>query len=392
MDFTFNEEQKAVQEAIDGIFAGIVTPDRVQQVEATDERFDRGLWAELARADLLGLPLPEAHGGGGFGMVEVALMLEAHGRSVAPLPLWATLVLGAMPIAEFGSAALAGSVLPGVAAGDVVLSAALADVAGDIAVGGRGQPAATATAGADGGMVLSGSAFAVPFAHVADRVLVPAVIGEGIVIAAVDPRAPGVVVERALTTNREVHPHLHLDAVVVGPDDLLAGGDPTQGYRVLAWMLNRAWTGLCALQLGVVEAAVTQTAAYLNTREQFGRPLSTFQGTMLRAADAAIDAESIRVTLWQAAWRLDNGLDADRAVTVASWFAAEAGQRAVLATQHLHGGMGADIGYPIHRYFLWGKQIELLLGSPSAQLARLGRQVVDGLRSSGTSSTEAVPA
>jgi acyl-CoA dehydrogenase len=135
-----------------------------------------------------------------------------------------------------------------------------------------------------------------------------------------------------------------------------------------------------------VEAAVTQTAAYLNTREQFGRPLSTFQGTMLRTADAAIDTESIRVTLWQAAWRLDNGLDADRAVTVASWFASEAGQRAVFATQHLHGGMGADIGYPIHRYFLWGKQIELLLGSPSAQLARLGRQVVDGLRSGGTPS------
>jgi len=392
MDFIFDEEQKAVQEAVDGIFAGIVTPDRVQQVEATEERFDRELWAELARADLLGLPLPGALGGGGFGMVEVALMLEAHGRSVAPLPLWATLVLGAMPIAEFGSVALAGSVLPGVAAGGVVLSAALADVAGDIAVGGRGEPAVTANAGAGDGMVLSGSAFAVPFAHVADRVLVPAVVGAGIVIAAVDPRAPGVAIERAVTTNREVHPHLHLDGVVVGPDDLLAGGDPTQGHRVLGWMLNRAWTGLCALQLGVVEAAVTQTAAYLNTREQFGRPLSTFQGTMLRAADAAIDTESIRVTLWQAAWRLDNGLDADRAVTVASWFAAEAGQRAVFATQHLHGGMGADIGYPIHRYFLWGKQIELLLGSPSAQLARLGRQVADGLRSSGTPSTGAVPA
>jgi alkylation response protein AidB-like acyl-CoA dehydrogenase len=387
-----------VQEAADGIFAGMVTPDRVHQVEATDERFDRELWAELARADLLGLPVPEAHGGGGLGMVEVALLLEAHGRSVAPLPLWATLVLGAMPIAEFGSVAMTGAVLPGVAAGEVVLSAALADVAADIAVGGRGDPSVTATATAStaatdgGGMVLSGSAFAVPFAHVADLVLVPAVVGRGgaggagIVVAAIDPRAPGVTVERAVTTNREVHPHLHLDGVVVGPDDLLAGGDPSQGRRILAWMLNRAWTGLCALQLGVVEAAVTQTAAYLNTREQFGRPLSTFQGTMLRTADAAIDTESIRVTLWQAAWRLDNGLDADRAVTVASWFASEAGQRAVFATQHLHGGMGADIGYPIHRYFLWGKQIELLLGSPSAQLARLGRQVVDGLRSGGTSS------
>ncbi len=380
MDFTFNEEQKAVQEAADTIFAGLVTPDRVQAVESTEDRFDRDLWAALAKADLLGLALPEGHGGGGYGMVEFALVLEAHGRSVAPLPLWATLVCGAMPVAEFGSAPLQAALLPGVAAGETVLSAALADVAGDIAIGGPGRPAVAATA-TDGGVTLAGIAFAVPFAHVADRIIVPATLGDdGVVLAVIDPRAAGITIERAVTTNREIHPHLHLDGVVVAADDLLAGGDPDRGHQVLDWMLNRAWTGLCAIQVGVTEAAVAQTASYLNTREQFGRPLSTFQGTMLRAADAAIDTESVRVTMWQAAWRLDNGLDADLAVSVASWFAAEAGQRAVFATQHLHGGMGADIEYPIHRYFLWGKQIELLLGPPSAQLARLGQQVVDGVR------------
>jgi alkylation response protein AidB-like acyl-CoA dehydrogenase len=271
-------------------------------------------------------------------------------------------------------------VLPGVVAGDVVLTAALADVAGDIAVGGPGTPSITAVRDGDG-VVLSGTAFAVPFAHVADRVLIPASLDGGVVIAVVDPAGSGVTLERAVTTNREVHPHLHLDGVRVGSDDLLAGGDPDRGEEVVGWILDRAWTGLCALQVGVTEAAVSQTAAYLNTRVQFGRPLATFQGTMLRAADAAIDTESVRVTMWQAAWRLDNGLDADLAVSVASWFAAEAGQRAVFATQHLHGGMGADVSYPIHRYFLWGKQIELLLGPPSGQLARLGRQLVADMRS-----------
>jgi 3-oxocholest-4-en-26-oyl-CoA dehydrogenase beta subunit len=252
-------------------------------------------------------------------------------------------------------------------------------VAGDLAVGGAGRPSITARRNGDG-VELSGTAFAVPYAHVADRVLVPASLDDGVVVAVVDPGATGVTVERAWTTNREIHPHLHLDGVVVTGDRLLAGGDPARGRAVVAWTLNRAWTGLCALQVGVTEAAVSQTAVYLNGREQFGRPLSTFQGTMLRAADAAIDTEAIRVTMWQAAWRLDNGLEADLAVSVASWFAAEAGQRAVFATQHLHGGMGADISYPIHRYFLWGKQIELLLGSPSGQLARLGSQLAGGLR------------
>jgi acyl-CoA dehydrogenase len=383
MDFTFSEEQEAVRQAADGIFAGRVTPDRVREVEATEDRVDRELWAELAKADLLGLAVPEADGGGGYGLVELSIILEAHGRSVAPLPLWATLVLGSLPVAEFGSDQLRSRLLPGVADGGIMLTAALTEVAEDIAAGGVGNPLVRAEypGGRTGDVHLSGTAFAVPFAHVAHRVLVPAATSDGgLVIAAVDPNADGVRLERAVTTNREIHPHLHLDNVVVSPDDLLGAGDASMGSDIIGWMLNRAWTGLCALQVGVAEAALSQTAEYLNTREQFGRPLSTFQGTMLRAADAAIDTESMRVTMWQAAWRLDHGLDAGRAVGVASWFAKDAGQRVVHATQHLHGGMGADIDYPIHRYFFWGKQIELMLGGPSAQLARLGRQVVADLR------------
>jgi len=379
MDFTYNDEQQAVVEAVEGIFSGLVTPDRVQATEATEDRVDRELWAALARADLVGLSLPEAYGGGGYGMVELAILLEGQGRVVAPVPLWATVALGAMPIAEFGSEALKSAVLHRVVAGEQILTAALAGVADDIARGGGGRPAVAGKSGSDG-LVLSGTAFAVPYGHVADRVLVPVAVDDGVVVAVIDPTAEGVIIERAETTNREIHPHLHLDGVVVAADDVLADGDPTTGHDLVYWILNRAWTGLCAIQVGVTEAAVSQTAEYLNSREQFGRPLSTFQGTMLRAADAAIDTESIRVTMWQAAWRLDNGLDADIAVSVASWFAADAGSRAVHATQHLHGGVGADIEYPIHRYFLWGKQIELLLGPPSAQVARLGRQVVTELR------------
>ena len=158
----------------------------------------------------------------------------------------------------------------------------------------------------------------------------------------------------------------------MGPEDVLVG--PDVGRATLDFALVAATIGLCALQVGVCEAALHQTAAYLNTRHQFGRPLSTFQATMLRAADAAIDIEAMRVTWQNAAWRLDTGRDAADAAHVAKWQAAERGQRTVHATQHLHGGMGADITYPIHRYFLWGKQIELMLGGPSAQLARLGRR------------------
>ncbi len=217
MDFSFSEEQRAVQEAAAGLFAGLVTPERVQQVESTEDRFDRELWAELARADLLGLAVPEALGGGGYGMVETALVLEAQGRAVAPVPLLATLVLGAMPVAAFGGERVQAELLPGVVAGERVLTAALTDVAADVAAGGAGRPSVRGRT-VEGGLALSGTAFAVPWAHVADRVLVPASVDGGTVVAVVDPRSPGVSVERAVTTNREVHPHLHLDGARVGTD------------------------------------------------------------------------------------------------------------------------------------------------------------------------------
>jgi acyl-CoA dehydrogenase len=237
------------------------------------------------------------------------------------------------------------------------------------------MPSIGATRAADGGWVLHGTELAVPQANVAAHIVVPARSDEGVLLVLLDPRAPGVTLGRAVTTNREIHPHLHLSDVTVSADDVLVG--PDMGRTALAFMLVGATIGLCALQVGVCEAALARTAAYLNTRNQFGRPLSTFQGTMLKAADAAIDIEAMRVTWQNAAWRFDTGRDAADAARVAKWQASERGQRAVHTTQHLHGGMGADITYPIHRYFLWGKQIELLLGGPSAQLARLGADIAE---------------
>ena len=371
MDFNFSEEQLAVSEAATGVFSGLVDPERIGIVEQTEDRIDRALWQALADADLLGLAVPESEGGAGQGLMELCLLLEAQGNAVAPVPLWATLVLGALPIAHFGSEAQRSRWLPGVVSGDVILTASLTGSAARP----TSSPAVRATAQGEG-WVLDGTELAVPQAHLADRIVVPAhTEGGDVVLVLVDPGAPGVSLERAVTTNREVHPHLHLAGVTVGAEDVLVGAD--LGRATLAFLSVAAIITLCALQVGVCEAALTQTAAYLNGRHQFGRPLSTFQGTMLRAADAAIDIEAMRVTWQNAAWRFDSGRDAADAARVAKWQAAERGQRTVHATQHLHGGMGADITYPIHRYFLWGKQIELLLGGPSAQLARLGADIAE---------------
>jgi 3-oxocholest-4-en-26-oyl-CoA dehydrogenase beta subunit len=370
MDFTFSEEQDAVAEAAASVFDGMVTPARVAEIERTDDRVDDELWAALARSNLLGLAVPEAFGGSGLGLTEACLVLEQQGRAVAPIPLWATTILGAMPLARFGTAAQQHQWLPGLVAGDVRLTAALTEVAASDS----GRPAVQAVRRGDG-WVLSGTTREVPQAHLAARVLVPALSADGVIVALVDPTASGATLERVTTTDRQIHPHLHLDGVVIDEADVLVG--PDGGAEAVAWMLDRARVGLCAVQLGVTEEAIRRAASYLNERHQFGRPLSSFQGTMLRAADAYIDSEAIRVTLWLAAWQIDTDRPAATAVATAKWWASEAGQRVVHATQHLHGGMGADVEFPIHRYFLWGKQIELMLEGPSAQLARMGRALAD---------------
>jgi hypothetical protein len=369
MDFAFSDEQLAVAETATGLLSGLVTPERVMAAELSADGVDRELWQALAKADLLGLGVPEAQGGAGYGITELSLLLQAQGNVVAPVPLWATLVLGALPIARFGSTAQKDRWLPGVVSGDVMATAALTGAAQSVA----GLPSAIASPEGDG-WVLNGTELAVPQANLADLIVVPARTTDGrVVVLVVEPSAPGLSLERAVTTNREIHPHLHLAEVAVGADAVLAG--PDTGRAALDALLSAATIGLCALQVGVCEAALRQTAEYLNTRQQFGRALSTFQGTLLRAADAAIDIEAMRVTWLDAAWHFDTGRDATEATQIAKWQASERGQRTVHATQHLHGGMGADITYPIHRYFLWGKQIELLLGGPSRQLSSLGARI-----------------
>ena len=142
-------------------------------------------------------------------------------------------------------------------------------------------------------------------------------------------------------------------------------------------MVERATAALSAIAMGVCERALRMTAAYTSERRQFDRPIATFQAVGQRAAEAYIDTEAVRLTGWHAIWRLSEELPAVEEVAVAKFWAAEGGQRVVHAAQHLHGGMGVDRDYPLHRYFLWAKVIELTLGGSAPQLRKLGRRLAD---------------
>ncbi|OBH44158.1 acyl-CoA dehydrogenase family protein [Mycobacterium mantenii] len=369
MDFSFTEEQETVGKVARQLFEHRCTTEHLTDLESGDVRYDPELWRELASSDLLGIALPESVGGSGGGFLELGVLLAEAGWSVAPVPVYATLLLGADTIARHGDSAIQERYLPKVVAGSAILTAALAEP-------GNSDPTAPRTTARDGGdaWVLDGSKELVPAAQLADAIVVSAQADDGPALFVVETATNGLTVTPASTTNAEPYADVELAAALGhrlnGPGAADAVGS----------LYTRALIGLCALQVGVTERALKIAASYTSEREQFGRPIGSFQAVQQRLADAFIDVEAIRWTTWHAAWLIAEGRPASREAAIAKFWAAEAGARVVASAQQVHGGMGIDVTYPLHRYFLWAKQIELSLGSASQQLARLGAAYPEGIK------------
>jgi alkylation response protein AidB-like acyl-CoA dehydrogenase len=364
LDFAFSDDQEALRDLAGKILGDIVTHERLTEIGRGDEWFDRKAWGALADAGLLGIGLPESVGGGGFGFLEVCIVAEQVGATVAPLPYVVSSV-AALAIAEFGDDAQRNRWLPGVASGESILTLALQEPNNDDPA----APTTQADVGRDGWR-LTGAVHCVPAVHLAQAMLVAARTGVGVGLFLVDPMGEGVTSTRAIATNGE--PVFFVDLAGASAEPL---GDPVDGERVITWAVEHALGALCVLQVGVSERALRMTAEYTATREQFGHPIAGFQAVSQRAADAYIDTEAIRLTAWQAAWRLADGLPAADEVAIAKFWAADGGQRVAHAAQHLHGGLGIDVDYPLHRYFQWSKSVELTLGSATRQLVRLGASI-----------------
>jgi alkylation response protein AidB-like acyl-CoA dehydrogenase len=372
MQFELDEDLAAVRDLTEKIFRDRTDIDRVRAVENAEGGHDRELWRVLADSGVLGIALPEEAGGAGLGMLGLVTLLEQQGRRVAPVPLGAALATAALPLARFGTPEQVQRWLPGFVDGSVILTGAFDAPTGRTV---------TVTAEEDGaGFRLNGQLVSVTGAQVAAAVLTPLGLPSGevaVVIVPTDRR--GVTIEPLSVTNRESNATVTLEDVVVSVDEVLPGN----GAEITRWTRRRARVALSAVQLGVCAEALRMTARYTSERVQFGRPLSTNQAVAVRAADAYLDTESIRLTTQKAAWLMDLGQeeDAEAASLVAKWWASRGGLRVVHATQHLHGGMGADIDYPIHRYFLWGRQIAFTAGSADATSAELGGALERGVTS-----------
>jgi 3-oxocholest-4-en-26-oyl-CoA dehydrogenase beta subunit len=350
MDFSLTDDQKSLRALAREILVDGATHEHLQQLEKDSwSVFDRPLWQKLATAGVTGIAVPEQEGGGDLGFLELSIVVEEVGRTVAPVPAVPTLVTAYV----LGLHKAAADLLGGVADGSTILTTAFE---GEVLASRDGDD-----------YVLTGETAFVPYGAEADVVAVPASFGEGPIVALVRRGALGLTVTELQTTNREPQALLALDGVCVPATDVVTDADD-----LVRDLRLHTTSALCSVAAGVCQTALDMTAKHTTTREQFDKPIASFQAVGQRAADAYIDTEMVRLTALQAAWRLSEGWPALEEVAVAKFWAGDGGMRALHACQHLHGGLGVDLDYPLHRYFLWGKQIEHELGTPTRQLLTLG--------------------
>jgi alkylation response protein AidB-like acyl-CoA dehydrogenase len=328
-------------------------------------------WKELARSGLLALGVPADLGGDGLGIVHIAVLLTEIGRRAVPVPALATLMNGVLPVARWGDATLQRALLPAAAAGELILTAAIrergdptpwtpatiADVAGPAGAphpqsAGLATPSHPRAAG-----TVSGVKVGVPYAAKAARILVPvsfAAGGTGVVL--VDPAADGVTTTRTPTSSGDPEYTVRLDRAPVAA--VLGAPDARDLYRL-------AVAGACSLADGALAGALALTTAHVATRRQFGRPLAEFQAVSQQIADVYIASRTLHLATLSACWRLDANRDADTDLDVAAWWVTEEAVKAVMSCHHLHGGIGVDVSYPLHRFSSMIRDLARFLGGAS---------------------------
>lgn len=362
MDFTRTEAAQDLSGLVGTIVDAVCTPQHQRALDDLDQRFDTELWRKLVDADVLSTAAPESVDGGGFGVLEQTAILAALGRQLAAVPYLESVVLGAGGLARFGTPELREQWAAPAVAGEKILTVALD--------GEFGQGPVQATASGDG-FRLTGNRTQVAFGPVADAFLVPAETDSGTKVFLVAAGDPGVSVTPLLTTGKNSTGELDLAGVEVGAERVVGDAE------ALAWLSTHKTLGYTAYQLGVLERALELTAEYARTREQFDRPIGSFQAVSARLADDYIDIKGLGLTLVQASWRLSEDLPADLEVASAAFWAAEAGHRVAHTTVHVHGGVGIDVDHQVHRYFLAAKQTEFALGGATTQLRQIGRELAD---------------
>ena len=356
MNFELTDDQKAFADMAAGLFADYCSDDQLRAHDSGQAPFMQDLWKQCIAADLHTVLVPEQRGGLGLGLTELMGILEQQGRALAHVPLWEQQV-GLAALAHFG-----------VAAPDGLWQALMQDgspLALSLAALSDSRGAALQVHKMDTGWRLRGRAPAVNLGQSARFALLAGALDGQMRLLMVDLDAAGV----ARTTGRSQH---HLEVADLDFHDCPLAAWQVLPQAALPWVSERAAACLAALQLGVTQAHLRRTVDYVSERQQFGRAIGSFQLVSGQMADGYIALEALRSALWQLVYRLDAGLGAAPQALATRVLANDAGHFAGHMAQHVHGGIGVDLTYPIHRFLYWSRALGAALGGSEHPLAALG--------------------
>ncbi|WP_119155117.1 acyl-CoA dehydrogenase family protein [Caldimonas tepidiphila] len=375
MDFSYSEEQQQLQDAVTRFVQGDYGFERRKQIVASPEGFSREVWSGLADLGVLAMTVPEAHGGLGYGAVETQLAMQAMGPALLVEPVLASAVIATALVRDFGDATAQDELLPAMAAGERIVVLAHEEAAA------RGEVARVeATARRDGeGWRLDGRKAMVLHADAADELLVSARIegapGDpaGVSLFRVPRGTAGVTLRSCATIDARRASDIELRDVRLPASALL--GENGGALPAIERALGIGLAALCAEAVGVMQATVDATVEYLKTRQQFGRPIGSFQALQHRTADMLLHLEQARSMSLLAAMRCTSADDAGRrmALSAAKVVVGQAARFVSQQAVQLHGGMGMTDELVVSHWFKRLLAVELAFGGTDHHLQRFAR-------------------
>jgi alkylation response protein AidB-like acyl-CoA dehydrogenase len=361
MDLSFTEEQEILRKFAKDFLDGKFPKKTIREIEASDTGYSAEAWKEMVELGWLGLPFPEKYGGADMTFLDLAVLLEEMGKAAMPGPYFATMMLGAFPIAEFGTEAQKEKYLPAISGGKVISTMAFAE-----AVGTYSPESITMKAVSEGeNWVITGMKLFVPFAHVSNYILCAVRTKEGgkpedgITVFIVDAKAPGVTCT-VLDSIAGKLCEVVFDKVKVSKDDIV--GELNGGWKVVKATVDKAEVANCCEMVGLAQQVIDMTVDYAKERKQFGKPIGSFQIIQHYCADMLINVEGMRLSTYKAAWKLSDGLDFLEDVAVAKAWAIQAADQLMSLAHQVHGAIGVTIEYDLHYYTRRLKAAELTFG------------------------------
>jgi len=375
MNFDLTEEQNILKKSAHDFLAKNCPKELVRELKESEEGYSPELWQKMTQQGWMGMMFPEEYGGSEFSFLDLVLLLEEMGYNICPGPFFSTVVLGGLPILLAGDEAQKREFLPGIASGEIFLTLALTEA------NCRHHdtlPQVNAVPDNDGYVINSTKLFVLD-AHLARHFLCVTRTGEasdpeeGITIFLVDAQAPGITRTRLKTLENDKQFEVVFDGVRVPKENILGGLD--QGGPVLSDALRKAALARSAEMIGGAQAVMDMAMVYAKERVQFGRPIGSFQSVQNHFADMWIHTHGARVLLYQAAWKVGQGMTAEREIAVVKALAGRACRRITILGHQIFAAISFTMEHDMHLYHRQAMGGDLAFGNSDFQRKKVAREL-----------------